>query len=252
MSYLVKAGSVDQSVRILALDSTTGAPVTTLVYNSAGIDLEYHREGADPVDIAEATLANLSAGHADGGFLHIAKGMYRLDLPDAAVAAGAKSCSVTGSATGVVFREVLINLVAFDPYDPVRMGQSALPNAAAEAAGGLYTRGTGAGQIEQDANGRINSNQKAIAGSSVAATNAREAALAVVPFVVQTGSTVVLVETNLTETTPNHYSRRWMFFVTGVLAGQGVPVFSYDGSGTFVPLVPLTDAPANGDTGFLA
>jgi len=32
-------------------------------------------------------------------------------------------------------------------------GFSALPDAAAEASGGLYTRGTGAGQIAQDANG---------------------------------------------------------------------------------------------------
>lgn len=42
-----------------------------------------------------------------------------------------------------------------DWSDSVRMGLTALPNAAAEAAGGLYTRGTGAGQINQPANGQI-------------------------------------------------------------------------------------------------
>ena len=46
-------------------------------------------------------------------------------------------------------------VVSFDPYDAVRMGLTALPNAAAEAAGGLYTRGTGAGQINQNANGQV-------------------------------------------------------------------------------------------------
>lgn len=49
--------------------------------------------------------------------------------------------------------EFLVNFV-----DAVRFGLTALPNAAAEAAGGLYTRGSGAGQITQAANGQINGN----------------------------------------------------------------------------------------------
>jgi hypothetical protein len=49
-------------------------------------------------------------------------------------------------------------VVPFDPYDAVRLGLTALPNANAEAAGGLYTRGTGAGQINQGANGIIDVN----------------------------------------------------------------------------------------------
>jgi hypothetical protein len=42
-----------------------------------------------------------------------------------------------------------------DWSDSVRMGLTALPNAAAEAPGGLFTRGANAGQINQPANGRI-------------------------------------------------------------------------------------------------
>jgi hypothetical protein len=49
-------------------------------------------------------------------------------------------------------------VVPFDPYDAMRAGLTALPNAAAEAAGGLYTRGAGAGQINQSANGQIDVN----------------------------------------------------------------------------------------------
>ena len=49
-------------------------------------------------------------------------------------------------------------VVPWDTYDAVRMGLTSLPNAAAEAAGGLYTRGTGAGQINQPANGSIDGN----------------------------------------------------------------------------------------------
>jgi hypothetical protein len=47
---------------------------------------------------------------------------------------------------------------AVDLNDAVRAGLTALPNAAAEAAGGLYTRGTGAGQINQPQNGRVDVN----------------------------------------------------------------------------------------------
>ena len=46
----------------------------------------------------------------------------------------------------------------WNPYDSVRLGLTSLPNAAAQAAGGLYTRGTGAGQINQQANGQIDAN----------------------------------------------------------------------------------------------
>lgn len=45
-----------------------------------------------------------------------------------------------------------------DLSDSVRAGLTALPNAAAEAAGGLYTRGVGAGQINQQTNGQIDAN----------------------------------------------------------------------------------------------
>ncbi len=62
------------------------------------------------------------------------------------------------SAPGVVYN---INI-----YDAVRAGLTALPNANAAALGGLFTRGTGAGQINQDANGRIDVNLAAWLGSA--------------------------------------------------------------------------------------
>lgn len=62
---------------------------------------------------------------------------------------------ITG--TGADPQDIFCQVVAFDPADTVRLGLTALPNAAAEAAGGLYTRGTGAGQINQNANGQIDS-----------------------------------------------------------------------------------------------
>jgi hypothetical protein len=51
---------------------------------------------------------------------------------------------------------------AYEVVNATNAGFSALPDAAAEAAGGLYTRGTGAGQIAQEDNGYISVNLKAI------------------------------------------------------------------------------------------
>lgn len=102
INYDVVGGTTDYSVVIRIIDSTDGTPETGVVYNTSGIDLEYRREGATSTDITEATLAGLDSAHADGGFLHIGNGYYRLDLPDAAVAAGVKGCLVHGVVTGMV------------------------------------------------------------------------------------------------------------------------------------------------------
>jgi hypothetical protein len=60
--------------------------------------------------------------------------------------------------------------IAPDFQDAVRFGLTALPNANAEAAGGLYTRGSGAGQINQNANGQVDA--RAVALSSGVITEA--------------------------------------------------------------------------------
>jgi hypothetical protein len=136
-TYNIKKATTDVSVVIRIIDSTDGTPETSVVWNTAGIDMEYRREGAVSVDITEATLALLSTAHTDGGFLHIGNGYYRLDLPDAACATGADGVLVHGTVTGMVVIGCYIHLVDYDPFDSVRMGVTALPNAAADAAGGL-------------------------------------------------------------------------------------------------------------------
>lgn len=165
-NYSIKAGTIDVSVVIRIIDSTDGTPETGVVFNTSGIDLQYRRELAASTAITEATLAALTTAHSDGGFLHIGNGYYRLDLPDAACASGAAGVLVHGTVTGMVVIGCYIQLVAYDPFDTVRLGLTALPNAAAEAAGGLYTRGTGAGQINQPANGRIDANTVTVGGTT--------------------------------------------------------------------------------------
>lgn len=132
----VKKGTTDVTVYVKVIDSTDGTPETAVAYNTAGVDLWYMREGADHTAITEATQT-AGGAHSDGGFVHISDGICRLDLPDAACVTGVDHVYVGGTFTGMLVIGVAINLVAYDPFDTVRLGLTALPNAAADAAGGL-------------------------------------------------------------------------------------------------------------------
>lgn len=110
----VKAGSTGVSVIIRIVDSSDGTPETGVVYNTAGIDIQYRRDGATSTSITEATLADAGAAHSNGGFVHIGNGYYRVDLPDAAVATGANGVLVHGTVTGMVVIGTYVPLVRVD------------------------------------------------------------------------------------------------------------------------------------------
>jgi len=142
MRDIVK-NSTDQSVVIRIIDSTDGTPETGVDYDTSGIDLWYRREAATKTSITEAALAALDSAHSDGGIEHIGDGYYRLDLPDAAVATGCNGVMVGGAVTGMIVIGCYIALIDMNPYDSVRAGLTALPNAAADAAGGLVISDAG-------------------------------------------------------------------------------------------------------------
>lgn len=143
----VKVGTVDVSVFVRVVDSTDGTPETGVAFNTAGVDLWYRRDGGLRVAITEATLAAVDSAHSDGGFIHMSDGECRLDLPDAACASGAAGVLVGGTFTGMVVISTYIPLVAYDPYDTVRLGLTFAPNVASGSAGAIPTTGTGANQI---------------------------------------------------------------------------------------------------------
>ena len=119
MGRPIKKGSTDQSTVIRILDSTTFLPETAVEHNTAGIDLWYRREKEAKTSITEAALAALDSAHSDGGIEHIGDGYYRLDLPDAAVAAGSgeNSVQIGGTVTGMIVIGNEHALVDYDPYD---------------------------------------------------------------------------------------------------------------------------------------
>ena len=94
----IAAGSTDVSIAIYCR-TTAGAALTGKV--AADFSLTYRRAGAN-VAIALTDLAALTTAHADGGLKEVGNGEYRLDLPDAAVAAAANQVSVQGTVAGGV------------------------------------------------------------------------------------------------------------------------------------------------------
>lgn len=157
INYNILAGSVDVSVVIRIIDSTDGTPETGVVFNSAGIDIQYRREGEVSTAITEVSLAALTAAHTDGGFLHIGNGYYRLDLPDAAVAAGASGCLVHGTVTGMVVIGCYIHLTPY-PANVVQISGDATAADNLES----YTDGTTPMPV----------NATQVSGDSAAADNA--------------------------------------------------------------------------------
>lgn len=95
----IKAGTASKLLDLFISDSssTTGAGLTGLVFNTASLTAYYYREGAGSA--TAITLATMTLGTwATGGFVVIdgtnMPGCYQLAIPDAAIAAGAKSVIV--------------------------------------------------------------------------------------------------------------------------------------------------------------
>lgn len=138
-------GATDQSLFIELVDSSTGLPKTGIVFGD--VTGSYVRTRSARAAITMATLASASAAHSDGGFILVddtnQPGVYRLDIPDAAVATGAPEVVITLKATGCRTVSRLINLVNINNQ------VAYVPNAAADAAGGLPI--SDAGGLDLDA-----------------------------------------------------------------------------------------------------
>lgn len=165
----IRAGSLDVTLLVWIGDSasTTGGGKTGLVYNAAGLACYYARPGSAAAALTLATQT-VTGAHADGGFVEIdgtnMPGLYRLDLSDAIVAAGARSVVVMlRGAAGMA--PLVLELDLASEVDAVRIGGTAQTGRDVGASV-LISAGTGAGQI-------------AVTGGVVSATVASIAAGAV-------------------------------------------------------------------------
>lgn len=113
------AGATDKSVVVRAIVISTGLPKTDLAYNTATIVGSYWRGGmGTPPSATSFTLATqtVSGAHSDGGFVHIANGVYRFDMPDACIASGADWVAFAFSGVADCFiTGCFVDIVGVDP-----------------------------------------------------------------------------------------------------------------------------------------
>lgn len=159
---IVTAGKADVSVYFYIVQDASGAspgePKTGLVFSDieTGGSASYMRQGAARTDFQLFTLGSASAAHTDGGFILVddtnMPGIYRCDIPDAACVTGVDEVTVAlvvEATNNAAVSPLKVQILDVDLRDAVNMGITALPNAAANAAGGVLV--SAAGSLDMDA-----------------------------------------------------------------------------------------------------
>lgn len=115
--YTTAPGTTDYTVYFKLRSAATGQAATGLAYNSSGASAYFTRTRGSATSITLATQT-VTGSHSDGGFVEVdgtnAKGLYRLDLPDAAVAADVPFVLVSIEFDDVIEETLLIELKTVD------------------------------------------------------------------------------------------------------------------------------------------
>jgi len=108
------AGSVDLSIPVVLRSTADNTETTGKAFGD--VTASYLRQGGIRVDIPAITLAAVNSVHADGGFIEVdavnMPGLYRFDLTDAAIAAGADWVVITIKVAGCYVFFQMFNLTA--------------------------------------------------------------------------------------------------------------------------------------------
>lgn len=112
MDFGIYAADTSKTIYLRLRDSTTGLAKTGLAYNSAGAIASYTlpKEARAAITLATQTV---TGSWSSGGFVEVdatnCKGLYRLDLPNAAIASGDYTI-ISIQFTGVISESILIPL----------------------------------------------------------------------------------------------------------------------------------------------
>lgn len=117
-----KKDITSQSLYLEIKDTTGLAGKTGLLYSTTLLVAYYVRNGGSATAITLATLSAANSAYSSGGFKEVdaanMPGVYRLDLPDAALASGADSVLIMlKGAVGMAQSYVDFQLVAVDFQD---------------------------------------------------------------------------------------------------------------------------------------
>lgn len=141
-------------------------------------------------------------------------------------------------------------VVPWDPYDAVRAGLTALPNANAEAAGGLYTRGTGTGQINQPSGGYIDVNTIRWSGGLVNNQQVSFGLLTDLELATDGSSTTITLHAGASSTN-DIYKGSLIFLYGGTGAGQTRYITAYNGTTKVATVDTAWVTNPNGTTQFV-
>jgi phage FluMu protein gp41 len=161
-------GTTDRSIFVWIADpaATDGGGKTAIAHTD--LTVSYSRMETDnDATVTDVTsslnaLTNLTDAHNDWGWKEIsatlAPGLYRLDLADAVFASGAWYAVVQVTLTTSLASPTPkgFRLVSRNDLDGVRLGLTALPNAAPDAAGGLPISDAGGLDLDAQVGTKIN------------------------------------------------------------------------------------------------
>ncbi len=150
------AGRTSQIVEVEVLDSTstTGSGKTGLLFNTSGLTCYYKRNTSSASTLVSLATITTLGTFATSGFKEVdathMPGLYEFHPPNAALASGADTVTfIFTGATGAADCRLEIELTATDNQDAVHGGMTALPNAAANAPGGLPVSIAGALDLDE-------------------------------------------------------------------------------------------------------
>lgn len=268
MQKLIKKGSTDIALYFFITDSTAFTPETGITVTD--LDMQYVRTLTAPSAKVDAIISDADlTTHVDNKIVEVdatdQPGLYMACFPDAAFATGVESVilSVTGAGFHPVHME--IQLVDFDPEDATRLGLTALPNANADAAGGLPISDAGGLDIDTKL---ANTNEVTVARMGaltdwidggrldllldlIKAITDRQAKFMIPGAVVAGTLTTTKMSTDLTVTVTNQHTNRTLTFLddttsTGLQGVQTyITVTDTNGDLTYTA-IPI--APAAADT----
>jgi len=235
---IVTEGATSVSVPFYFVDdvggTNPGEPTTGLLFSDieTGGSASYQRQGAARVDFALITLASAAAAYASGGFILVddteMAGVYRCDIPDAAVAAGVDFVIIylrAASAKNTLTRPLKIDLTTVDLREA---------NGRVDVGSWLGTAPLGLN------NQRVQVDVQAIDGLASAATVLGLWLAEGVQTVADSGTTTTLVDAVLTQA-DGYWKGALLVFRSGTNAGRTAIITDFDAPTdtlTFAPAVP--------------
>lgn len=111
-----QGGATDVSVIVKAYTTSTGAARTDITDATSGLEIRYKRGATGAVTTVTPAAQTSTGAHTDGGIVHLHGGAMRVDLPDAAVAAGVKWTLVTlAGVSDCTFTTAIVEITGSDP-----------------------------------------------------------------------------------------------------------------------------------------